>query len=827
MRPITHFAEAVEPHDTQPGVVDSTFSIGSAGDEVELGKWFLRPCVIQSYTWSEGTNIHNVFYPWKDFFWDNLSVRNKLYGYTRLRAKLVLKFVINATPFQYSMAMASYKPLSYDNGTPDSELSDFSGGAIGTDVTTRQLLIGRSQRPNVKLYPQTCTGAEMELPFVYYDNWIEISNTDNGATLKRMGKVNLDSFNSLLSGSSSTSPAVSITVFAYAKDVELSGPSIALQSVDEYNDDGPISAPATAVSRISSLLTSIPVIGPYMTATSVASKYVAVVARAFGYSNPPDLSATEPRYLSFMSGLADTQSRVYSSKLSLDPKNELTIDPRTVGCSPVDDLAVKQYCGRESYLFKTTWEPTDVYGTNLATTYVTPELFDVTSTLGPMGGTYNIAQLTPMAHMSQLFQYWTGDIQFRFQFLCSRFHRGRVRIVYDPLATIGVTDPTLQFNQIVDISETSDFVFRVPYMGKGMWLENSGLPFLFSNAEMFGIRGNPTWIYNPRYANGSLRIEVLNELSAPDTVSDVVVLIYVSACDNFQLAGPKQLANSTVSYGNYVAVQATDEPDPMRTEGNELSGVTDNKSTLVTMGEAFLSARDILHRSILAFAFSIVHETNDRNYYWRLRFPRFPRSPGPYQNGFNQVAALNSITPVRFNIATFTPLNWFTPCFVGHRGGIRWRVTPNGAADSVNGTGTMVLSRYVGGFSGDGIENIGSDLTMNDYALQMGVLTTSAAGSAVCTNYMGALDATVPMYSAKRMYAANPAVQDNPNLWPEQIGMQDDNVQLVVENPRAYHAIPIGYSFWASAGVDFTPFMFLNVPTIYWINGYPLPWENP
>jgi hypothetical protein len=187
-----------------------------------------------------------------------------------------------------------------------------------------------------------------------------------------MGEIIYESFGDLKSAYAPTLNPVTISVFAYAKEVELSGPTI--QSGDEYTDGGPVSKPAAAISKAAGMLTSIPVIGPYMMATSVGMSYVARIARIFGYSNPPTINNVVAMTNSYMPSLADTQIGTHSNKLALDPKNELTVDPRTIGIYPGDELIISNYAKRPSYLFSSTWLTSDSPGTNLAEIYITPEL---------------------------------------------------------------------------------------------------------------------------------------------------------------------------------------------------------------------------------------------------------------------------------------------------------------------------------------------------------------------------------------------------------------------------------------------------------------------
>lgn len=803
-------------------------AIGRSDRDTSLGAWFSRPALIDTIQWTEGTQLSGAILPWYEYF-NTLSVYRKIQGYSRLRAKLVIKFVINATPFQYGALLVTYKPLV--NRTGDPGALDFSGGTIGSATNSQQVLMALSQRPHVMLYPQTCEGAEMELPFIYSDNWMPlegITGFDN--SLKSMGEIIYESFGVLSTASAPTLNPVTISVFAYAKDVELSGPTI--QSGDEYADGGPISKPAAVISKAAGLLTSIPVIGPYMMATSVGMSYISRIARIFGYSNPPTINNVVAFTNDYLPSLADTQISTHSNKLSLDPKNELTIDPRTVGSNPGDELIISNYAKRPSYLFTSTWATSDGPSTNLAEIYITPELAHTISATGLNGGTYNVSQMTPMAHVSQMFSYWTGDIKVKFQFLCSKFHRGRVRLVFDPSGPWVVTDPVLQINEVIDLAETTTFEFTVPYMAKSLWLPTTGHPLLFANSsDLFADRGNPPFPYVttvpgqpsiPRF-NGALRLEVINELSAPLDTANVPILIFVSAADNFELAGPRSIIQESASYASPYVLQSGDEPAPTDEGGNSQRGYVSSKNTMVTMGEVAVSIRDLFHRAVCSWSTSFVctpSTSTARMSGFNLILPRMPRFPGAYPNGYDRVDDYTTAsTP--YNSTSFTPLTWFIPCFTGYRGGIRWRLQPQGGTNTDEFASVGVI-RHPAPYFGDGLSVIPSGFITTRAAYNQ-VQRGTYSGSSAMTKFMGANDVTVPMYSEHRMFPANDALHDDPYKWVYNTGLDADNILTYGTIYRPFSADGVIVDFWTSGGVDMTPFMFLNIPTIYWTAAYPTP----
>merc|ERR1712127_414048 len=111
-----------------------------------------------------------------------------------------------------------------------------------------------------------------------------------------MGDITIKSFGNLLHANGGNDP-VTVTIYLWAEDVVLTVPtysSILVSQAGKYSNtingdeygSGIISKPAAAIAKAAGALASLPVIGPYMTATQVASGAVANIAKMFGFSRP-------------------------------------------------------------------------------------------------------------------------------------------------------------------------------------------------------------------------------------------------------------------------------------------------------------------------------------------------------------------------------------------------------------------------------------------------------------------------------------------------------------------------------------------------------------
>ena len=206
-----------------------------------------------------------------------------------------------------------------------------------------------------------------------------------------------------------------------------------------------MSAPASAVASVAARLTDVPVLGPFARATEIGARAVSGVAKLFGYSNPPEISnvvAFQPRAFH---ALANVDQSVALDKLSLDPKNEVAMSALTIGLPDSDPLTIANTCGRESFLFGTNWSNSDSNDALLASALVSPPY-------AVSGGGYFVSP--PLAYFSIPYRYWRGSILYRFKFIKSKYHKGRVIISYDPAGVITSTTDTetTTFTRVVDIS---------------------------------------------------------------------------------------------------------------------------------------------------------------------------------------------------------------------------------------------------------------------------------------------------------------------------------------------------------------------------------------
>lgn len=627
-------------------------SVFSAVDD-SLSNFFLRPALLGSYTWTplQGAPFTAIIDPWTAFF-ENSRVVNRVNNYNLMSARLHIRFQINGNGFYYGRLMADYAPLATEDDT-----SMYS-------TLIPQNAIQASQRLKVFLDPSCCASHDMVLPFVYYKDAIGVVD----AEWSSLGRVYIRELNGLKHANASTQP-INIRVWIWAEDVKLAVPTT--QSVvtlvpqageDEYGAT-PISHTATATARAARALTRLPVIGPYARATEIAARGVASVAGLFGMSRPAVLDPLTGMRPTFVDNLAVTDVAESVAKLTVDSKQELTIDPAVVGVDIGEELNIAAIAARESYLTTFTWTTATAVDTLLWNTRVTPCLNAYSS------NTYYL----PACYFATLpFAYWRGRMRFRFQVVASAHHKGRLLIRWDPKKVTGV-ETNVIYTRSVDISEEKDFAIEIDW----------GQPLHYCTVLDVSstTRYNTTALANASVdANGVLDVRVLTDLATPNSVAnnDIAINVYVSMLDG-EFAYPRPIPSTLTNTYSYTPQAGEDVSEhighsDMDAGCGEVQTETcvgppsgSDNDALVYFGERVVSFRALLRRYNRHSEYLVVNGNASNPALLSFTLPDFPQ-----HYGYNSTT-MHSTTTGGFHVDYVRPtlLNYLAPAFVAMRGGLR------------------------------------------------------------------------------------------------------------------------------------------------------------
>lgn len=766
-----------------------------------LSTFLQRPVAISTFSWVEGstTTLQLQFKPWQLFF-NKVSILSKVTNFARLRAKLHLKFVVNASPFYYGAMRVCYCPI-------DGTFRDIVLSTPGDQIKF-------SQMPGDFIYPQDMTSFEMELPFLWPHAWLDLnSNADFGT----MGQISYILYSQLRSANGATGQNVTITCYAWATDVELAGltSGLAMQG-DEYDSAGPISGPATAVANVAAKLTDTPVIGKLARATEIGARAVGGLASLFGYSNPPVIDDVRPYAPKAFHSFASVETSMPMDKLTVDPKNEITVDKSVTGAGVDDELVISHFCGRDSFITGLLW--TDAYGpgTQLLRIPVTPRNYGLN-----VGTSQSFINNTPAAHVCSMFSQWRGEMVYTLRFVKTRYHTGRVQISWDPQEVPTVNAETTTVTRIVDLQDETEVTFSIPFKAQDPWLNTS------NGGNNWAITTGGTVALDKKAFNGYIRVTVLNELTGPANSQQIDVLLFAHTGKDFQVAQPNE-----IPLWSFLTVQSQEE---------QLAPIADTHipvdTNAITVGETVPSLRTMLHRTSFyhreflgnPYSAAGVFETPAKLYNLVNYIPRFPTDYGYSTSGVNYATGILVATKNQFQYSPSHPLNWITNCFAGYRGGIvhQYNVITNGKPipdqivaerDPRSHILDVAPRQAINRFSSSA--DTASPSTLSRAPITSQLTVTRGAwgqrGMAITNaNTQSAVSVVTPQYSRWKF---RPAFVDHRDIIGDY--SEQESIKLVVtvragmSSSTADEGWPLVDIFMAGA-VDFDPVFFICVPTLY------------
>lgn len=771
---------------TQIGYPDATYWKDYT-PEADLQDWLKRPIRIQRYTWSEGAQLNEVIYPWRDYL-NEPSVKNKIQNYSYLQANLHIKLVINASPFYYGFGMMAYRPLQVF--TPSTIAPEFTNSSDG-------YYMALSQRPHIKFFPQTCEGGEMVLPFFYHKDWLNITNLNE---VRDMGELEMYTPISLQQANGVVGSGVSVSVFAWMENVKLSGATVApaLQGKDEYGDmKGPVSKPASAIAKVANALSSAPYIGPFARATGMIATGIGSIASLLGYTNVPVIKDVDPVKSLVFHSFASTEISQPVEKLSIDPKNELTIDNRVAGLDGIDELMMSKWITHETYETFFNWSTARTPDEQLFLQYVSPEI----TTTKPIGTVFGI-QRTPLSHLAKMFAYWRGSMVYRFKIIKTKYHSGRLLIQWDPqgnLETAG-SSVNLVMTKVIDISETDDFEIIVPYHQPTHYQRTLALEDPENTSTYYGQSTPSVPAYGNTVFNGRLTVKVLSVLTAPVEPSTIQIAVFVRGGDDFEFANP---------------IEINPKYSMWRLQSGE-----ENGENLVFHGERLHSLRQLLRRTCF-----IRHQAGNNdgaaNFVsnWTFRHALPPPQRGFDLQGINNaVNTLGTISDKPYNFCKMVPYSWISPCFIGYRGSHIWHYNVNalktvGQIRAIRDN-AVITDRGQYATTNGVSDTAGWNLSRN--AANAELQLSGASGQSV-TNQItqSGLSVLYPMYSRFRFRTTNKATltlgaeYDDSKYEAAKVTVQ---TQTDTQNNLGKY---MEMSLYHSIGTDFSFQFFINVPSVY------------
>jgi len=785
--------------------VSPTYDLVSTIDETRknvvfsdcsLQEFLSRPVKIGSFQWTPASTTPVIFSlnPWSAFM-TNPAVAKKLNNFYLASMDLKVKIVINGGPFYYGNLLASYHPLKAKTTFPDFASTD--AGA----------LVPLSQRPHLYLDPCTSKGGTIKLPFWWYADMIRLPRSE----FNQLGTIDIREVVSLQHVNGGTAP-VTVSLYAWAENCQLTTPTMSNQSGEI--GETPIGDALLSSANVVSKLNNVVMFEPYSRPTAMVLGYLGRLARLAGFSRPQILSDIQPVANRNCAHIANFDRPEPVQKLSLSSKQELTVDPRTLGMGWEDELDILSLAKRESYYFKFPWLVSDGTDKLLASCCVSP----VTFATGP-AGTPSF-YMTPMCWVARLFRFWRGTINYRFQIVASAQHKGKLKFQYDPYG--GSANPSnynSQYTRIIDISKTKDFTIPIH------WTQNTSFKAMQQTwAQLWSLTA-----YQPHdgFANGVWSITVQESLTTPSAVvSNIAIIVSVSAGDDFELAEPTAENIASLAPFSNQSGDLADRNDPSATgkftdsepfSNNILSEIGEetkpDHTYDVYFGEKVTSLRQLLRRyqeyntlwpplATRTALSSIVT--------WRIIWS-MPTFPQPY--GYHSLGQYTTTGPLakKYDNVFNTHISYISLPFATWRGSVRWKLCAGGNQTNTDSIFTVVKR--------SGYED-STNKTIN-------IKTASAIYSGTTSNsdaILTSIGATGPsglsgsaiggVYDSSNVEIDVPYVNLNRFSCPRSLTVDSDQITTwldIVANSLGN----INFRTFVATGEDFSFNGFINVPLYY------------
>jgi len=658
------------------GVIPSPNLITTSLHTTSIKDYISRPKLLYSGTVTDYITTPLVM----DYAFDFLSsadIYEKLKYFNIVRGTFMIKLIITASPYATGILGLS---SSYDT------IAAYGAAVLHTPTIINNL----QQKTHVNLDLGASTTALLSIPMHLRTPYVMNSNPDN-TDLHKL-KAYFYTLTDLSNSQTNTSVAVNYKIYVSLNesDVLIPTPNIGTYTSEmDRTFNGPISYPSSLLSMVGHRLSDVPVIGPFALAASKLTGGIADVAKLFGFSRPRDLGKQNyPHELRSALGVGEVQSHA----ITLDPKQEVTVDPSVFG-EHGDNLSFSNTACRYGLIDKWQWTQAMSAGTQIFSIPVNPCLQYYYNASGTFYCSPN-----PASYVSYLFEAWRGEMVYKFVLPANRFVRGKIRIYWSPFSTVDtlalVTNNALSV--LLDLSMTSTVELLVPWLSNNLY--KTTYPFLRYDIALI-----------QQQHNGYLHFVVEEPLIANNTSWFTEILVYQRCGDDFEFAIPTEKFLSNISYQIPVTptvwrtpttsavappTAGQNAPSGQTDWGNYTSAVANNPefSTFTTllpddhnehaphlhMGERITSLRSVLKR------FTIY---NSSIYNVAITTP-----PGGYMGWFVPYLPLPIATDVanKYTNNTNTPITHISRMFAGMRGSMRWHMTVE--------TNSNLVSRFSRGF---------------------------------------------------------------------------------------------------------------------------------
>lgn len=710
-------------------------------------KQLSKPVVIRQFQWSTtsavGSELNNFDFPL--VITENDSIHQEtLRMYSFFKFNWVLRFQLNGTKFHSGQLIVSWDPFS-QAGDSTAQYRPFN-------------IVYATGLPNVLLNASSNEPVEITIPFVHPRNFLT-TNSSRGFDL--LGTIRVDVLNPLRAaeGSSDTltvttwlyadSPSVHVPIYRHDLRVpEIERAEASMDFVKSLVGEDVTNLVSDAGSTFGNLVT-----GNFGGAIKSGGSALTGLAKVLGLDYP-SRPIIEQSHINPLGPMSPGKGVDMSYRLGTDPRG---------GCVPLTDRtgSIKNECDMDvikkvPMLFRqVVWNDSRATGSVLTYFPVTPNICAIDNAVG---------QNTYLSWFSNAFCFWRGALSYKFEWVSTQFHTGRVLIAFIP--NFFETAPTLQQayscpNAVIDLQQSSVCHVTVPFTSPTLWKRTDATAVGGTDDQVVGF----VYVY------------VLNPLVRPSNVADTIEFnIYIQGEDDFEFAVPR--ANVLSVFRNPPAEIAELSLGPDRMESRS-SGQNSNASIAVSFGNPIVPPIDIFGEKFPLIdymkRYSIISRASTRGpeLFYVLNNPTTYRD----RDGVPLVGP-----PI--GSLQLTPLTTVTSVFACWFGSLRYKIATD-VNRTVSGSMTVTYNPldpaiFEGNFGGSGNPIQRTNLSQNN-----------------------SLDVELPCYTNYNLLLLQPASGASPFI---EAGIMAVTVDGVGDDTQ------YNLDVYQAAGDDFRPFYLISPP---------------
>lgn len=470
----------------------------------------------------------------------NPVVLEKASLFSYIKADIEIEVKVNASPFAAGALGLHYLPY----------LNEVQQLAKTSNLT----LPGLTSCPYVKLVLGQTNSIKLKVPWINEFDMFDMTTSGD-----YFGSVFLSCLSPL--GDGSGAPTATVSLFARFINPEVRvptnkiptarGPQLRkliqklLAQEARYNAEffaqgpegehqGPISRVTEKIATVSGALSDVPVIGAIARPVSWIARVGNKIATVFGLSKP--LNQSSIQYVDRVPARGYTNLEGFDNSVVLGGIPDNAVNPEQAVNESVDQMSI-DFVKSQSNIFETfLWRHngTAFAQGRIASWAVHPTPYQL---VGDMN-----CQFGSLGYLSTMASYWRGGLNFTLTFVATRFHAGRLIVVYFPNGDTVDTPEHLgdlmstNYHAIIDLNEinadaasASSFTFNVPYVQNQPWLHTC-----YPDTDAIRIK--------PDDFNGVIAVYKFTDLIQPDTCEDkITVLVSMSGADDFELGMPRSV----------------------------------------------------------------------------------------------------------------------------------------------------------------------------------------------------------------------------------------------------------------------------------------------